>query len=76
MNPTAKAGGLLEKKKVTGWVRSALLIILTVLVKRPKFFPLSLFLAAYGYHFRKVADKIGKGYCAVPTAIRVEADSR
>jgi len=33
-----------------------------------------LFLAAYGFHFRKVADKIGKGYCAIP--IKVEADNR
>jgi radical SAM superfamily enzyme YgiQ (UPF0313 family) len=34
--------------------------ILTVLVRRPKLFPLSLILSAYGFHFRKVADKIGK----------------
>jgi hypothetical protein len=36
--------------------------ILTVLVKRPKFFPLSLILSAYGFHFRKVAEKIN-GKC-------------
>ncbi|MCX6002996.1 MAG: B12-binding domain-containing radical SAM protein [Chloroflexi bacterium] len=34
--------------------------ILTVLVKRPKFFPLSLILSAYGFHFRKVAEKINR----------------
>jgi hypothetical protein len=47
-----------------------------VLVKRPKFFPLSLFLAAYGYHFRKVADKIGRGYCAAPVTVPVEGEIR
>jgi hypothetical protein len=61
--------GVVDKGRAQFWK-----FILTVLVKRPKFFPLSLFLAAYGYHFRKVADKIGKGYCAVPVAVPVEAD--
>ena len=46
--------------------------ILTVLVKRPKFFPLSLILAAYGFHFRKVADKIGKGASVIPVPVEVE----
>ncbi|MBN1643802.1 MAG: B12-binding domain-containing radical SAM protein [Dehalococcoidales bacterium] len=34
--------------------------ILKVLVKRPKVFPLSLILSAYGFHFRKVNDKINR----------------
>ena len=56
--------GVLDKGRAQFWK-----FILTVLVKRPKFFPLSLFLAAYGYHFRKVAAKIGKGYCAIPIPV-------
>jgi radical SAM superfamily enzyme YgiQ (UPF0313 family) len=63
--------GVLDKGRAQFWK-----FILTVLVKRPKFFPLSLFLAAYGYHFRKVADKIGKGYCAVPVTVPVEVENR
>lgn len=34
--------------------------ILSVLVRRPKLFPLSLILSAYGFHFRKVTEKIGR----------------
>ena len=59
--------GVLDKGRAQFWK-----FILTVLVKRPKFFPLSLFLAAYGYHFRKVAAKIGKGYCAIPIPVDAE----
>jgi hypothetical protein len=59
--------GVMDKGRMRFWK-----FILTVLVKRPKFFPLSLILAAYGFHFRKVADKIGKGYCAVPIKMTVE----
>ena len=44
--------------------------ILTVLVRRPKLFPLSLILSAYGFHFRKVAEKIGKNRS--PIAVDVE----
>jgi hypothetical protein len=61
--------GVMDKGRREFWK-----FILGVLVRRPKVFPLSLFLAAYGFHFRKVADKIGKGYCAIP--IKVEADNR
>jgi hypothetical protein len=58
--------GVMDKGRAQFWK-----FILTVLVKRPKFFPLSLILAAYGFHFRKVASKIGKGYCAVPIKVEV-----
>jgi radical SAM superfamily enzyme YgiQ (UPF0313 family) len=34
--------------------------IIPVLFKRPKFFPLSLILAVYGLHFRKVAEKFSR----------------
>jgi hypothetical protein len=34
--------------------------ILSVLFKRPKFFPLSLTLSVYGFHFRKVNAKIAR----------------
>ena len=47
--------GVMDKGRRQFWK-----FILPVLVKRPKFFPLSLILSAYGFHFRKVADKIGK----------------
>ena len=47
--------GIVDKGRRHFWK-----FILTVLVRRPKFFPLSLILAAYGFHFRKVAAKIGK----------------
>ena len=63
--------GVVDKGRAQFWK-----FILTVLVKRPKFFPLSLFLAAYGYHFRKVADKIGRGYCAAPVTVPVEGEIR
>jgi hypothetical protein len=56
--------GVVDKSRAQFWK-----FILGVLVKKPKVFPISLFLAAYGYHFRKVADKIGKGYCAVPVKV-------
>jgi radical SAM superfamily enzyme YgiQ (UPF0313 family) len=56
--------GVVDKGRKHFWK-----FILTVLVKRPKFFPLSLILAAYGFHFRKVAAKIGKGYCTVPVEV-------
>ena len=56
--------GVMDKGRKHFWK-----FILTVLVKRPKFFPLSLILAAYGFHFRKVAAKIGKGYCTVPVEV-------
>ena len=56
--------GVVDKGRAQFWK-----FILTVLVKRPKFFPLSLFLAAYGFHFRKVADKIGKSPCTIPVEV-------
>jgi radical SAM superfamily enzyme YgiQ (UPF0313 family) len=56
--------GVIDKGRIRFWK-----FILAVLVRRPKFFPLSLILAAYGFHFRKVADKIGKSYCAVPVEV-------
>ena len=46
--------------------------ILTVLVKRPKFFPLSLILSAYGFHFRKVAEKIGKKHNAITVNVKTD----
>jgi radical SAM superfamily enzyme YgiQ (UPF0313 family) len=46
--------------------------ILTVLVRRPKFFPISLILSAYGFHFRKVAEKIGK----TSSAVTVDVEDR
>jgi hypothetical protein len=61
--------GVVDKGRKQFWK-----FILPVLVKRPKLFPLSLILSAYGFHFRKVADKIGKGYVVVP--IKVEAENR
>ena len=59
--------GVVDKGRKQFWK-----FILPVLVKRPKLFPLSLILSAYGFHFRKVADKIGKGYCTVPVKVEVE----
>ena len=56
--------GVIDKGRIRFWK-----FILAVLVRRPKFFPLSLILAAYGFHFRKVADKRGKSYCAVPVEV-------
>jgi len=35
-------------------------LMLKVIVKRPKSLPLSIILSAYGFHFRKVNDKINK----------------
>ena len=61
--------GVMDKGRKEFWK-----FILGVLVKRPKVFPLSLFLAAYGFHFRKVAAKIGKGSCTIP--VKVEAENR
>jgi radical SAM superfamily enzyme YgiQ (UPF0313 family) len=56
--------GVLDKGRVRFWR-----FILGVLVRRPKLFPLSLILSAYGFHFRKVADKIGKSSVAVTVDI-------
>jgi radical SAM superfamily enzyme YgiQ (UPF0313 family) len=47
--------GVIDKGRKHFWK-----FILTVLVKRPKFFPLSLILSAYGFHFRKVTEKISR----------------
>jgi radical SAM superfamily enzyme YgiQ (UPF0313 family) len=56
--------GVVDKGRRQFWK-----FILPVLVKRPKLFPLSLILSAYGFHFRKVADKIGKSPCAIPIEV-------
>ena len=33
-------------------------LFFSTLLKRPKLFPLSIILAVYGFHFRKVAEKL------------------
>jgi radical SAM superfamily enzyme YgiQ (UPF0313 family) len=47
--------GVIDKGRRYFWK-----FILTVLMKRPRLFPLSLILSAYGFHFRKVTEKIGR----------------
>jgi len=61
--------GVLDKGRRHFWK-----FILSVLVKRPMSFPLSLTLSAYGYHFRKVYHKIASTKITLPLTDATGAD--
>jgi len=62
--------GVMESGRTRYWR-----FFISTLVKRPKFFPLSMSLSVYGLHFRRVARKFSKTpVLKIPPAIRVSSD--
>ena len=62
--------GVIENGRLRYWM-----FFISTLLKRPKFFAISISLSVYGLHFRRVAKKFGKTpTLQLPPAIRVPTD--